>query len=252
VVNKKDHLNYMAPNDLLKNKVILVTGAGDGIGRSASICFAKFGATVILCGRTLNKLEYVYDKIVSSNGSKPAIFCMDMVTATVDGYRNLGNEIKHEFSRLDGLLNNAAILGQLGPLVQYDCSLWSEVMHVNVNATFMITRQLLPLLRLSETSSIIFTSSGVGKKAKSNWGAYAVSKFATEGMMQTFADDEDGISQVRINAIDPGAVATSMRAAAFPAEDPSRLRKPEDIMNTYLYLMGNDSVGISGESLNAQ
>ena len=243
---------YQAPKDLLQDRIILVTGASDGIGRAAALAYAAHGATVILLGRTVEKLEQVYDQIVEAGGAQPAIIPFNLEVAAPHEYDLIATTIGQEFGRLDGLLHNAGILGRLGPLSQYDAEAWQQVMQINVTAPFLLTKALLPLLRDAPAASVLFISSGVGNKGRANWGAYCVSKFATEGMMQVFADEEDGISNVRCNAINPGGTRTAMRAAAFPAEDPETRPTPEQIMPLYLYLMGNDSKAINGQVLKAQ
>ncbi|MCK5893610.1 MAG: YciK family oxidoreductase [Endozoicomonadaceae bacterium] len=245
-------IHYEASYDLLKEKVILVTGAGAGIGKAAALSFARHGATVILLGRTTEKLEAVYDAIEKNGWPQAAIFPINLESAVMHHYEALAETIETEFGQLHGLLHNAALLGKLGPLSQYDPDLWQRIMQVNVNAEFMMTQVLLPVLRESSPASIMFTTSNVGHKGRAHWGAYAVSKFATEGLMQTLADEEDGISQVRINCINPGRVRTAMRAQAYPSEDPMTLKAPEDIMAAYLYLMGSDSLTINGHTLDAQ
>ena len=243
---------YQAPPNLLKGRNILVTGAGSGIGKTAALTFARHGATVILLGRTSSKLEEVYDLIDANQWPQPAIYPMDLAGATEEDYHTMAETLRKELHHLDGLLHNAGLLGELKPLSQYDYDAWQKIMHVNLNAPFLMTRELLPLLRESSDASIIFTSSGVGHKGRAHWGAYSVSKFATEGLMQTLADEEDGISNIRCNSLNPGGTRTSMRASAFPAEDPLSRPTPEDIMPAYLYLMGPDSQGVSGKAFHAQ
>ena len=244
--------NYTAAPDLLKDKIILVTGAGDGIGKTAAKTFAAHGATVILLGRTTAKLEMVYDEIEAAGDPQPAIFPMDLNEARIETFEHFAEAVDQEFGRLDGLLHNASLLGQRTPIANYHFGTWQQVMQVNVNAAFGLSKVLLPLLEKSTAGSIIFTGSGVGLKGRAFWGAYAVSKFATEGMMQVLADEMDGVSNIRVNSINPGATRTSMRAAAYPAEDPKTVTTPEDIMPTYLYLMGEDSRGVNGKQFNAQ
>ena len=252
-VNAASHMiEYQAPPDLLKNRKILITGAGSGIGKAAALTFADHGATVILLGRTISKLEAVYDQIEANKWPQAAIYPLDMAGATEENYQEMAEILKKEFNHLDGLLHNAGLLGELKPLSQYDISTWQKVMNVNLLAPFIMTRELLPLLRNANEASIIFTSSSVIQKRQAYWGAYGISKFAAEGLMQTLADEEEGISKVRINSLNPGATRTAMRASAFPAEKPQSRPAPSDIMPSYLYLMGADSNGISGKSFKAQ
>lgn len=244
-------LEYQAAKDLLINKTILVTGAGDGIGRAAAISFAKHGATVILLGKTVKKLEAVYDQIEQAGYPKPAIVPLDLKGATEQNYIDMAETIEEQFGPLDGLLHNAGMLGVLGPFQNISMDSVQEVMQVNVIAEIMLTKALLPVMKKADKASLVFTSSSVGRKGKAFWGEYAISKFATEGMMQSIADEYEG-SNLRVNSINPGATRTAMRANAYPAENTEQLKSPEDLMPTYLYLMGDDSVDVNGQQLSAQ
>jgi NAD(P)-dependent dehydrogenase (short-subunit alcohol dehydrogenase family) len=243
---------YTAPTDLLNDRVVLVTGAGSGIGRAAALAFAKHGAQVVLLGRTLSKLESVYDEIVSANGTRPSIAHLNLTSARGPEYFQLRDSLDEEFGRLDGLLHNAGTLGDRAPLEQYDIGQWTEVMHLNLTVPFVLTQTLLPLLNASGDASVIFTSSGVGRRARAFWGAYAVSKFGTEGLMQVLADETEGAGRIRVNSINPGRARTPMRASAYPAEDPNSVPEPSELMRPYLYLMGPDSRGVTGQSLDSQ
>ncbi len=248
-VSKK---NYQASPDLLKDRIILVTGAGDGIGAAAAKSFAAHGATVILLGRTTRKLEEVYDAIEAAGHPQPAIYPMNLEGAAPKDYLDLANTIEKEFGRLDGLLHNASLLGTLTPLGQYDLEQWGKVMQVNLNAPYLMTRACLGLLNKSEDASVVFTSSSVGRKGRAYWGAYGISKAATENMMQIWADEVEVNTNIRINSLNPGATRTRMRAKAYPGEDPNTLPKPEDILATYLYLIGPDSKNETGQQFDAQ
>lgn len=245
-------LDYQPRTDLLSNKVILVTGAGDGIGRVAARTFASYGATLILLGRTVKKLASLYDEIEADGGAQPAIYPMNLEGATPKDYDDLAASLHNAFGRLDGLLLNAAELGTLTPIEQYNIETWYKVMQVNLHANFLLTQACLPLLKAAPQASVVFTSSSVGHQGRAYWGAYAVSKCATEGLMQVLADELDSQTQVRVNSLNPGKCRTQMRAKAYPAEDRMQLKTPEQIMPAYLYLMGDDSHSINGQSLNAQ
>ncbi|GAB5451740.1 MAG: YciK family oxidoreductase [Halioglobus sp.] len=244
--------NYRPRANLLQGKTLLVTGAGDGIGKAAALSYAAYGATVLLLGRTGSKLEAVYDQIEAGGGAKPAIIEMDLASAGEESYINLADGLSNEFERLDGILHNASILGDRTPIQSANYATWQEVMQVNVNAPFILTRALLPLLQLSPSASIIFTSSGVGRVGRAYWGAYAVSKFATEGFMQVLADELENTSLIRVNSINPKGTNTAMRRLAYPAENPTDNPSPEDIMPAYLFLMGEDSAGITGKAFDAR
>lgn len=242
---------YSARPDLLKDRVILVTGAGRGIGEAAAKTYAAHGATVLLLGKNEDSLNEVYDQIEAAGHSQPVVIPFNLETALPHQYDELAATIEAEFGRLDGLLHNAAILGPRTPLEQLSGDNFMRVMQVNVNAMFMLTSTLLPLLKLSEDASVIFTSSSVGRQGRAYWGAYATSKFATEGLMQVLADEVDG-TQVRANSVNPGATRTGMRAQAYPGENPANNPLPEAIMPVYLYLMGPDSKGVNSQAFDAQ
>lgn len=244
--------DYTARPDLLAGRIIMVTGAGRGIGEAAAKAYAAHGATVLLLGKNEDNLNRVYDDIEAAGYPRPAVIPFNLETALPHQHDELAAMIEREFGRLDGLLHNAAIVGPRTPLEQLSGDNFMRVMQVNVNAMFMLTSTLLPLLRLSADASVIFTSSSVGRKGRAYWGAYAVSKFATEGLMQVLADELDGTASIRANSVNPGATRTDMRAKAYPGENPLVNPLPQDIMPVYLYLMGPDSAGINGQALNAQ
>jgi NAD(P)-dependent dehydrogenase (short-subunit alcohol dehydrogenase family) len=249
---QQDALNYQCPPDAFKDRIILVTGAGDGIGRAAALALARHGATVILLGRTQEKLEAVYDEIVALGAPQPAMAPVNLEVARPADFEELARMFGEAFGRLDGILHNASQLGEITPIDQYSYGTWDSVMQVNVNAAFYLTRSLLPLLKDSADASILFTTSSVGRKGRAFWGAYAVSKFATEGLMQVLADELENVAPIRVNCINPGATATKMRALAYPAEDATRLKTPEQILAPYLYLLGPAGRGVNGQSLDAQ
>ena len=242
-------MDYTAPTALLKDKIILVTAAGDGIGRVAALSYASYGATVVLLGRTTTKLESVYDEIIASGAPEPGIAPMDLATATPDEIQKLAEVMEEQYGRLDGLLHNAAILGERVPVEHYDINTWMKVMQVNLHAVFLLTRIFMPLLRQSSSASLLFSSSGVGAKPRAYWGAYSVSKYALEGLAKLLMEELENASHIRVNILNPGGTRTSMRATAYPNEDPATLKAPEDLMPLYLYLMGEDSKHIKGETL---
>jgi NAD(P)-dependent dehydrogenase (short-subunit alcohol dehydrogenase family) len=230
----------------------LITGASDGIGRALAVHVAELGAKVILHGRNIKKLENVYDQIEGiPSAPKPSIAVMDLATATSESYRSLADGLDEEFGHLDGLVHNAGILGDRFSIEQYDAVKWQQVMHVNLTAVFALTQVCLPLLQKSDDASIIYTSSGVGRQGRAFWGAYSVSKFATEGLSQVLADEHKHGS-LRVNCINPGATRTNMRLEAYPAEDRDTLKRPEEILPAYIFLLGPDSHGVTGQSLDAQ
>jgi len=234
----------------LQDKVILVTGASQGIGEAASYGFAQAGATVILLARTEEKLNAIYDDFMAQGLPEPVIVQFDLETAPEEAYLQLRDMINKEFGKLDGLLLNAAILGQRTPISNYNWQTWNKVMNVNVNSQFIMAKTLLPLLEQApEHASILFTSSSVGRQSKAFWGAYAVSKFAIEGLMQTMAQELENISHVRVNSYNPGGTRTAMRQEAYPAEDPSTVKPAQAVIDDYIRLMSNEGHDTHGQAL---
>ncbi len=244
-------LNYQAPKNILSNKIIVVTGAGDGLGKAASIAFADYGATVILLGRTMSKLESTYDIIEARGNATPAIFPINFESATAHDYQQLNDILKDNFESIDGLLHNAAELGPRTPIQNYSPTEWHKVLQVNTTAPFMLTQALLPLFSKSKAGRIVFTNTTVGNKGRAYWGGYAVSKAASANLMEVLADELEQ-TPTRVNSINPGPVRTNLRANAYPAEDPTTISKPEDIMNRYLFLMSSESDDWNGLHLDAQ
>lgn len=244
-------MHYQPQKNLLQNRIILVTGASDGIGREAALTYADYGASVILIGRNEEKLKGVAQEIDAAGGIPARWYTLDLLTCTPETCQELANRISTHYPRLDGVLHNAGLLGEVRPMDEQDPEIWQQVMQVNINGTFFLTQALLPLLLKSDSGSLVFTSSSVGREGRANWGAYAVSKFATEGMMQVLAEEYQS-RHLRVNCINPGGTRTKMRASAFPTEDPQKLKTPADIMPLYLWLMGDDSRRKTGMTFDAQ
>ena len=236
----------------LEGRIILITGAGDGIGKAAALACADHGATVILLGRTQSKLEAVYDEIERRGGPQAAISVLDLARAQGSDYFQLAEQIDSTWGRLDGLVHNAAMVGQRAPIEHYDIGIWHQVMHLNLNVPFILTQVLMPALKKSSDASIVFTSSSVGRQGRAYWGAYAVSKFGVEGLSQTLADELRNSGNLRVNCINPGGTRTRMRAAAYPGEDPATRPEPASLMAPYLWLLGPASQGVTGQSLDCQ
>lgn len=247
-----DPRTYCPPADLLRDRVILITGASDGIGKAVAKAAAAHGARVILHGRNVKRLEAVYDAIVAAGQPRPSILPLDMEKAGSEEYDALAETVEKEFGHLDALLHNAGMLGERAPVEHYDVAKWLRTMHVNANVPFILTQRCLPLLRQSKDASIIFTSSGVVPRPRAYWGAYLASKWASEGLMRMLADELENQPAMRVNSIDPGKVRTNMRLQAYPAEDRSALADPDSIVAPYLFLLGPDSRGISGRTFDCQ
>ena len=243
---------YNPSIDLLKDKNILVTGAGDGIGAAVAKEYARHGATVILLGRSQEKLEQVYDDIEQSGYAQPAIYPLDLNTAVHTDYIQLSKTLHAEFGHLDGLLHNAAVLGNLSPLEHYDLRIWRQVMHVNLTAPMILTKVCLPLLRAAEDASVVFTSANVGFRGQAYWGAYSISKAGINNMAEILAEELEVNTNIRVNVIDPGTVSTKMHVQAYPGDNDLHAASTDSITPVYVYLMGVDSSGVTGERFHAQ
>lgn len=251
-VASADVRGYTYSRDLLEGRIVLVTGASDGIGRALALEVAALGARVILHGRNREKLETVYDRITADHPkARPTIAVMDLASADGQAYTSIADSVHETFGRLDGLVHNAGILGPRMPIAQYDVVAWQRVLHVNLTAAFALTQVMLPLLGEAEDPSVIFTSSAVGRRGRAHWGAYSVSKFGIEALAQVMAD-ETRHGSLRVNCVNPGPTRTRMRLEAYPAEERERLKTPEQVLAPYVFLLGPDSRGVTGLSLDAQ
>ena len=243
---------YVASPTLLAERVVLVTGAARGIGRAVARALAAHGATLVLLDRTVPELESLYDELVAAGAPEPGIYPLDLAGAEPGHYDELATRVEGTFGRLDGLLHNAAELSPLCPLEHCDPSDWARVLHVNLNAPFLLTRACLPLLRRAEDAAVLFTTDRVGAVGGAYWGAYAVSKSAVTGLMRVLAAEVEENTGIRVNAIDPGPARTPLRAAAYPAESPAGLIAPGAVATAYLYLIGPARRGVHGQIVVAQ
>ncbi|MGH8752029.1 MAG: YciK family oxidoreductase [Burkholderiales bacterium] len=244
--------NYQPPADLLKDRVILVTGAGQGLGQAAALAFAKHGASVILHGRKAQKLEAVYDEIEKAGCPQPAIFPLDLETAGSKDFEALAQAIKNQLGRLDGILHNAAHLDALSPLANQTLESWLKLLRVNLAAPFALTRACLPLLKAASDASVVVTCETHGHKPRAYWGGFAVAKSGLETYIKIQAQEWEMLPRLRINGVIPGPVASPQRAKTHPGELKEKLPQPESLMPLYLYLMGADSKSVSGQILHAQ
>jgi NAD(P)-dependent dehydrogenase (short-subunit alcohol dehydrogenase family) len=237
--------SYAPTPDAFAGRVILVTGATAGIGRAVARDLVRHGATVILHGRNERALEALYQELLPL-GPEPAVAQVDLERAQGPQYESLTSEIEARYGRLDGILHNAAMLGDRSPIEYYDIGLWQRVLLVNLTAPFILTRCLLPLLRKSADASVLFTTSSVGQRGRAYWGAYAVSKAGLEGLAETLADELES-TQIRVNLINPGGTRTRMRARAYPAENPETLPTADSHTPAFLYLLGSASRDVRGQ-----
>ena len=237
--------------DLLHERIILLTGAANGIGRALADAMAMHGATVIMLDKDVHGLELAYDEIVAAGHTEPALYPMDLQGATPDDYVQLADTLQREFGRLDALVHNAAHLGALVPFANYDNELWLQSIQVNLHAPYLLTTACLGLLNTGGDASIVFVSDAAGRRGKAYWGAYAVAKAGLESFMQILADELESNTSIRVNSIDPGPVLTSLYRIAYPGTDSAGLRQPADIVKPFLYLCSSASRGISGQQLSA-
>lgn len=244
--------NWQPASNCLQDRVVLVTGAASGIGAACARACAQYGATVILLDLNIHALEKVYDEIEQAGYPQPAIYPLNLEGAAEKDYLDLADTIQREFGRLDGLVNNAAMLGALIPLAHYTTELWLRIIQVNLNAPFVLTRSCLSLMMQSNDASIVFSSDSAGRQGRAYWGAYGTSKAGLECIMQTLADELETNTNIRVNSIDPGPVATSMRSLAYPGENPAHIASADEVVLPYLYLLGSDSQGTTGQQFSVQ
>ncbi len=235
----------------LQDRVILVTGAGQGIGRAAAMAFAAQGATVILLGRKTSKLEAVYDEIVAQGQPQPAIFPLDLSKAKEADYQALAEAIFKEFKKLDGILHNAARFDNLSPLAIQTAEQMEGMFRVNVLAPFLLTKACLPLLQRSPDASVLFTSTESSQFPTAYWGAHAVTKSAQETLAKVWAEETGTTPNIRFNVVLPGPVQSPQRLKSHPGEHPASLPPAESIMPLYVYLMGHESTGVNGQMFEA-
>ena len=240
-----DWRHYRPAPDDLAGRVVMVTGATAGIGRAVARELVRGGATVILHGRNEKALEALYQEL-KPLGPEPSVAQIDLERAQGPQYQALTTEIESRYGRLDGLLHNAAILGDRSPIEHYDIGVWQRVLLVDLTAPFILTRCMLPLLRSSADASVLFTTSSVGQRGRAYWGAYAVAKAGTERLAEVLADELESTA-IRVNVINPGRTRTRMRARAYPAENPASVPTPESVTPAYLYLLGGASRGVRGQ-----
>jgi len=240
--------SYQIKEGELKGKVILVTGANRGFGLAMTMDLSKAGATVIMLGRDLGALEYAYDAVIDKGFQEPILYPLDIEGATPENYQSLQDDIFNQFEKLDGLIHNAAILGTMMPVDQYDIKLWYSTLQINLNGPFMLTQFLIPLLNKSDDARILFLSAEQGREAKAYWGAYGVSKFAVEGFAKTLSEELEK-TNIRVNTLDPGVMRTEMRRATYPAEDTTKNPSPESKSPAIVYLMLPVSTKYNGKQL---
>ncbi|MBX2849481.1 MAG: SDR family NAD(P)-dependent oxidoreductase [Acidiferrobacterales bacterium] len=234
-----DWQSYRANENSFKDKIIMVTGAADGIGRSVTIDLAKHGATVIMLDKKSRHLEKLFDQIMERGYIEPIILPVDLLEVTPDSATQLAQAVYDDFGKLDGLLHNAAELGSPSPMDQYDLEYWNMAMHTNLQAPYFLTRALLPLLKQEHTTNMLFTSADVARHPQAFWGAYAIAYAGVEAQMEIWAAELENTSNIKINSIDPGPVRTSFRRRSHPGESQDTLVTPQAITGAYLMMLEN-------------
>ena len=226
---------------MMEGKTILITGANRGIGKSLAKNFSNIGANIILLGKNEDSLNEVYDEIISCTKTKPLIIESDLNLLDLDGAHQIKKAIVNQYGVLDGLIYNAAKLGKMTSIEDYEDGLWKEIINTNLNSSFLIYKELISILKAAPNGRIIFTSSGVAEVGKAYWGAYSVSKFAVKGLAEIIRDELDSTSNIKVFNYDPGATKTSMRASAYPGEDPNNLKDPDKLFGDYLWFFSEES-----------
>lgn len=241
--------NYQPRADLLAGRVILVTGAGQGLGRAVALACARHGATVALLGRRQEKLEQAYDAVVAEGLAMPALVPLDLAAAGTAEYEHLANLLRRDLGRLDGIAHCASHFVPLGPLAGQTLEQWMTLWRVNLAAPFALTRACLPLLAAADDSSVVFTGETHGAHPKAYWGGFAVAKSGLSTLAAVWADELEHAGKPRMNVLIPGPIASPQRYQSHPGEDRARLRTPEAAAGSFLYLLGPDSAGVSGQTL---
>lgn len=236
----------------LTHSVILITGAASGLGRSAALALAKQGAHIILLDRDLAKLEQTYDAIVAAHGPEPILYPFDLAGANEDQYQEIADKILEKYGSLQGLLHSAADFSAFTPIAQTSTKTWLQSMHVNLNAAFLLTRVLLPVLQNSAHASVVFTSDSAVKTPKAYASAYGVAKIALAGLAGILAEELEAAGKIRVNLLVPGPVDSPIRKKAYPGEDKTKLPKPDDLAGVYQYLFGAASIGVTGQTIEAR
>jgi len=236
----------------LIDQVILITGAGGGLGSTAALALAQQGAHIVLLDKSIPKLEKTYDAIVESGAPKPTLYPFDIAGANEVQYEELAVTLDKTYGSLQGLLHSAVELSAFTPIEIHETKDWGHTLNVNLNAPFLLCRVLLPVLKKSEHASIVFTSDSMVRNPKAYSGAYGVSKIALEGFAKILADELESKQKIRVNTLVPGAINSPLRKKLFPAEDKSKLPAMESLIEVYKYLFSPDSIGVTGQIIDAE
>lgn len=244
--------DYDPSPDLLRDRIILVTGAVEGVGRAVARGAARHGATVVLCAKDEAQLETVYDEIEADGSPEPASLPLDLEQADEQLYLGVATTLGDELGRLDGLVHCATYVPFLSRVDDYDAKEWERVTRINLTAPFLLTQACMPLLRAADDASVVLTADRVGRRGLAYWGAFAAAKFGIEGLTQVLAEETRDSTRIRVNSLDPGILRTAQRRQLYPGEDPNTLPTPDVAVPAYLWLLGPDAAGTTGQALSAQ
>ncbi|MGR9088435.1 MAG: SDR family NAD(P)-dependent oxidoreductase [Gammaproteobacteria bacterium] len=236
----------------LTNQVILITGAGGGLGSVAARTLARNGARIILLDKQMARLEAVYDAIVAEQAPEPILYPFDLAGASESDYQEMADRIEAKYGSLQGILHSAVEFPAFSPLAVVSTRDWGHTLNVNLNAPFLLNRVLLPVLQKSPRASIVVTSDSSARNAQAYSGAYGVSKMALEGMARILAEELESSGKIRVNILVPGPVDSPLRKRAYPAENKGKLPAMESLAPVYLYLFGPQSVGVTGQAVDAR
>lgn len=238
---------YEAPADLLAGRVVLVTGAGQGLGRAVALACARHGATVALLGRKQEKLEKTYDAIAGAGGAEPAMLPLDLATAGAPEFEQLAHLVRRSLGGLHGIAHCASHFVPLGPLSNQTLDQWLTLLRVNLAAPFALTKACLPMLSAAPESSVIFTSETHAAHPRAYWGGFAVAKSGLATLAAIWADELEHAGRPRMNVIIPGPMATPQRMQSHPGEEHGKLRTPESAARAFLFLLGREGTDFNGD-----
>lgn len=222
---------------MLANKIVLVTGASRGIGRSVATQLAAAGVQVIAISRTVQDLESLHDQIVAAGHVSPILMPFNLCSASLEDYDDLRRAIKEKLGRIDILIHCAGILGALSPIEHYDIKTWYQVLQVNLNSAFILTQTCMQLLKQADQGQIIFTINQVANNPKANWGAYAVANTGIKTLAELIKQECINLTKIKVHTVAPAKTNTALRGAAYPSEEKCELLTPDEVAKDYLRLL---------------
>jgi NAD(P)-dependent dehydrogenase (short-subunit alcohol dehydrogenase family) len=246
-MKNKDTKDAANATPTLDGAVVFITGASKGIGYAVALKCAQEGATVIACGRDVTSLQLLSDAIVKKGYSRPSLLPINLANASAEDYKNVASHVREQFGKLDVLILNAAMLGELTPVVNYSSTLWKEVFQVNVHSNLLMLKEFRQLLIESKLKSVLFTLESEQLLKAAHWGAYGSSKAALRSVMGMFASENSAVDQINVMGVIPPPTKTNIRATAYPAEDQSSLAKPDEIAKEYVQLLTLKNTACHGE-----